>query len=67
MQHVYEHANPCFRILPFDLEKGMRNELFVGKFVLENIRCMKWEPQNEKRGDFCGLKKLKIYFHEEKC
>jgi hypothetical protein len=42
MQHVYEHANPCFRILSIDPKKRMTNELFVGKVVLNNIRCMKW-------------------------
>jgi hypothetical protein len=34
----------------------MTNGLFVGKVVLENIRCMKWESQDEKRCDFYGLK-----------
>jgi hypothetical protein len=23
-------------------EKGMKNGLFIGKIILENIRCMKW-------------------------
>ncbi len=37
------------------------NGLFVGRVLLENIRCMKWELQHEKRCKFCGCKQLKIY------
>jgi hypothetical protein len=66
MQDVFEHANPCFRILFLDSNKRMTNGLFVGRVILENIICMKWESQNEKRHDFCGLEKSRIYFHERK-
>jgi hypothetical protein len=41
-QHVCEHANPCFRILPTNPKKGMTNGFFVERAYLENIRRMKW-------------------------
>jgi hypothetical protein len=45
----------------------MTNGFVVGRSILKNIISMKWESQNEKRQDFCGLDKSKIFFHEEKC
>jgi hypothetical protein len=34
----------------------MTNGLFVGKAFLENIKCMKWKSQYEKRCNFVGAK-----------
>jgi hypothetical protein len=33
----------------------MTNGLLVGRALLENINCMKWKSQDEKRHDFVGV------------
>jgi hypothetical protein len=32
----------------------MKNGLFVGRVILKNIRCMKWELQDERDVIFVG-------------
>jgi hypothetical protein len=44
------------RILSPNPRKVMTNGLFVGRIFLENIKCMKWESQDEKRCDFVGVR-----------
>jgi hypothetical protein len=53
-QHIFEHANPSFKIFFPNPRKAMTNGFFIGKVFIENIRCMKWELHNEKRQKFCG-------------
>jgi len=55
-QHIFEHANPSFRILSPNTRKTMTNGLFVERAIIENIRCMKWELQDENRDEYCGCK-----------
>jgi hypothetical protein len=40
-QHVFEHANPSFKILSLNIRKMITNGLFVGRALSKNIKCMK--------------------------
>jgi hypothetical protein len=55
-QHIFEHANPSFRILSLNRGKTTTNGLFVERALTGNIRCMKWELQDEKICEYCEKK-----------